>query len=63
MTAEEHFAAIWAVERADHEALVAKIRSWAEAAETNGDELRARRHRDHIARLEAIPKPWAAKAA
>jgi len=58
MTAEEHAAALWALERADHEEFVAKIRGWAEAAEAAGDELRARRHREHLARLEALPKPW-----
>lgn len=46
------------LERADHEDFVAMIRGWAEAAEVAGDELRARRHRERLARLEATPKPW-----
>ncbi|MFD0599993.1 hypothetical protein ACFQZ4_53070 [Catellatospora coxensis] len=48
MTAEEHAAALWALERASHDEFVAKIRAWAEAAEASGDELRARRHREHL---------------
>ncbi|GAA1411672.1 hypothetical protein ACFQZ4_53110 [Catellatospora coxensis] len=58
MTAEEHAAALWALERASHDEFVAKIRAWAEAAEASGDELRARRHREHLSRLAAMPKPW-----
>jgi len=58
MTVEEHAAALWALERTDHDEFVAKIRTWAEAAEAAGDELRARRHREHLARLDAMPKPW-----
>ncbi|GAA1398447.1 hypothetical protein ACFQZ4_52580 [Catellatospora coxensis] len=58
MTVEEHAAALLALEQASHDEFVAKIQGWVESAEAAGDELRAQRHREHLSRLAAIPKPW-----
>ncbi|HEU0241801.1 MAG TPA: hypothetical protein VFR11_21455 [Micromonosporaceae bacterium] len=58
MTVDEHVAMLHAAMRADHEEYVAQVRGWAEEAETNGWTAAARQHRDHLARLEAMEKPW-----
>ncbi|MBB5873816.1 hypothetical protein F4553_007250 [Allocatelliglobosispora scoriae] len=58
MTVEEHFAALREIERRDHEEFVAMIQGWLSEAVAAGDEVSARRHREHLTRLEAIPKPW-----
>lgn len=58
MTVEEHGAALYALARQEHEEFLAKVRGWLELAEAEGRSADARRHRESIARLEAIPKPW-----
>lgn len=58
MSIEEHHAAIHGLMRREHEDYVNQVRTWAETAEAEGHEAAARQHRDHVARLEAMPKPW-----
>jgi hypothetical protein len=58
MTVDEHVAALHAAMRADHEEYIAQVRSWAEQAEANGWTAAARQHREHMARLESMDKPW-----
>jgi hypothetical protein len=58
MTVEEHVAILHAAMRADHEEWIAEVRGWAEEAEANGWTAAARQHREHVARLEAMDKPW-----
>ena len=58
MTADEHVAVLHAAMRADHEEYIAEVRAWAEEAEANGWTAAARQHREHLARLEAMDKPW-----
>jgi hypothetical protein len=57
---EDHRAALHDLMRRDHEEYVAQVREWAETAETEGRVAAARQHREHMARLEAMPKPWEA---
>ena len=63
MTVDEHVAVLHAAMQADHEALIAEIREWADAAAARGDLVTQRRHLERIARLGAIPKPWERHAA
>jgi hypothetical protein len=58
MTVDKHLAVLHAAMRADHEEYIAQVRGWAEEAEANGWTASARQHRDHLARLEAMDKPW-----
>jgi hypothetical protein len=58
MSTEEHRATLYDLMRRDHEDYVAQVRGWAEAAEADGRTAAARQHRDHLARLDAMPKPW-----
>jgi hypothetical protein len=58
MTVDEHVAVLHAAMQADHEEYIAQVRGWAEEAEVNGWTAAARQHRDHLARLEAVDKPW-----
>lgn len=58
MTVEEHFAALNAAIRAEHEEQVAEIQRRADEAAAEGDEPRRLRYLAQIARLEALPKPW-----
>jgi hypothetical protein len=58
MSVEDHRAALHDLMRRDHEEYVAQIREWAETAEAEGRVAAARQHREHVARLEAMPKPW-----
>lgn len=58
MTADEHIAAMHALMRADHDEYIATVRQWAELAEAEGRMAAARQHREHVARLEAMDKPW-----
>ncbi len=63
MTVEEYIATMNEFMRTDHEALIAEIRGWAEEAEAKGWAASARQHREHVARLEAMEKPWEKRAA
>jgi hypothetical protein len=58
MSVEEHQAALHNLMRRDHEEYVAQVRKWAETAEAEGRVAAARQHREHVARLEAMSKPW-----
>jgi hypothetical protein len=58
MSVEEHGAILYGLMRQDHEEFVAKVQGWAERAEVAGRTAAARQHRDHLAALEAMPKPW-----
>ena len=58
MSVEDHRAVLHGLMRRDHEEYVAQIREWAEIAEAEGHVAAARQHREHLARLEAMPKPW-----
>lgn len=58
MTVEEHGAALFALARQQHEEFLAKIQGWLELAEAEGRAAAASWHREQIAMLEAIPKPW-----
>jgi hypothetical protein len=60
---EDHIAALHALWRADHEDYIAEIRGWAEEAEAKGWTDSARHHRDRLARLDALEKPWEPKRA
>ncbi|MEU8005023.1 hypothetical protein AB0B66_28020 [Catellatospora sp. NPDC049111] len=60
MTVDEHIAALHAFMRADHEEYIAQVRGWAVEAEAEGRSADARRHWDHVGRLEAMNKPWEA---
>jgi len=62
MTVDEHIATLHAVMRADHEEYIAEVRRWAEQAEAEGRTAAARQHREHMARLEAMDKPWEGQA-
>ena len=58
MTVDEHILGIRDMMLADHLKYTALVREWAEKAEADGRTVAARRHREHIARLEAIKTPW-----
>lgn len=58
MSVEEHGAALHAVARQEHEECMAELRGQLAKAEAEGNEALARFHRNYIARLDAIPKPW-----
>ena len=58
MTVDEHVAVLHAAMRADHEEYIAQVRAWSEEAEANGWTAAARQHREHLARLETMDKPW-----
>jgi hypothetical protein len=58
LTVEEHGAILNDLARREHEEYVATIREWLERAEAEGRTAAARRHREHLARLDAMPKPW-----
>lgn len=58
MTVDEHIATLHAAMRADHEAYIAQVRKWADDAEADGRRAATRQHREHVARLEAMNKPW-----
>jgi hypothetical protein len=58
MSVEEHRAALHDLMRSDHEEYLAQVREWAETAEAEGRIAAARQHREHVARLEAMSKPW-----
>lgn len=49
--------------RADHENLIADIRTQAREAAARGDQTTERRHLARIDRLEALPKPWEPRSA
>jgi hypothetical protein len=63
MKVEDHIAVLHALWRTEHEDYVAEIRGWAEEAEAKGWADSARRHRAHLARLDALEKPWEQKRA
>lgn len=63
VSVEEHRAALYDLMRRDHEEFIAQVRQWAETAETDRRAATARQHREHLARLEAEPKPWEGQAA
>ena len=44
--------------RTEHEEWIAEIQRWADRAAAAGDTARERRHREHVARLKAMPYPW-----
>jgi hypothetical protein len=54
----EHFAVLHDMMRRDHEEYIAEVRQWADDAEAESRTAAARQHREHVARLEAMPKPW-----
>jgi hypothetical protein len=58
MTVDEHMQVLRDLLQADHEAWIAEIQGWADAAEAAGDVTRHRRHTAHVARLKAMPYPW-----
>jgi len=58
MTDDPHVAALEELLRADHEAWIAEVQSWADRAAAAGDTERQRRHLAHVARLRAMPYPW-----
>jgi hypothetical protein len=58
MSVEEHQAVLHDLMRHDHEEYVAQVRAWAETAEAEGRVAAARQHQQHVARLEAMSKPW-----
>ncbi|MBB5871093.1 hypothetical protein F4553_004472 [Allocatelliglobosispora scoriae] len=58
MTVDEHIAILHTAMRVDHEEYIAQVRQWAEEAEADGRVAAARQHRNHVARLEAMSKPW-----
>jgi hypothetical protein len=57
-TVEEHKAILHKLMRDDFEEMFAEVRLWAEEAEAKGWTAAARQHREHLARLEAMSKPW-----
>ncbi len=58
MNDDPHVQALRDALRADHEAWIAEVQQWADAAEAAGDTERMRRHLAHVARLKAMPYPW-----
>lgn len=57
MSVDPHVQALGELLRADHEAWIAEIQGWADAAGVAGDVARQRRHLDHVERLKAMPYP------
>ncbi len=58
MGVDPHVEALERVLRAEHEAWIAEVQSWADDAAAAGDVERQRRHLNHVARLRAMPYPW-----
>jgi hypothetical protein len=58
VTVDEHISGIRDLILADHLKYTALVREWAEKAEADGRLAAARRHREQVARLEAIKRPW-----
>jgi hypothetical protein len=58
MTIDPHIQALQDLLRADHEAWIAEVQSWADRAAADGDVDRQRRHLEHVDRLKAMPYPW-----
>ncbi len=58
MTVDQHIQVLRDLLRADHEAWIAEVQSWADEAEATGDVERHRRHLEHVARLRAMTYPW-----
>lgn len=58
MTVDEQIAVLNDMMRRDHEEYIEQVRGWAEKAEAQGHIAAARQHREHVARLEAMDKPW-----
>ncbi len=58
MSVDPHIQALRDLLRADHEAWIAEIQTWADEAAAAGDVRRQQRHLDHVARLRAMLYPW-----
>jgi hypothetical protein len=59
MIDDPHIQALRDALRTEHEEWIAEVQQWADEAGAKGDTVRQRRHLDHVARLKAIPYPWA----
>ena len=55
---EQHKAVLDKLMRDNFEEFYAEVCSWAERAEADGRDAAARQHREHLARLDAMIKPW-----
>lgn len=51
ITVDQHIQVLRDLLRADHEAWIAEVQSWADEAEATGD-------LEHVARLRAMTYPW-----
>jgi len=63
VNAKEHGEVLFRLMREEHEEFVAEVRRWAEEADAEGRTAAARQHWEHVARLEAMDKPWEHRAA
>lgn len=54
---DPHLQALHDHVRAEHEAWIAEVQSWADSAGEAGDTARQRRHLEHVQRLKAMPYP------
>jgi hypothetical protein len=55
---DRHIEVLRAQLRQDHEAWIAEVQGWADAAAAAGDIPREKRHREHVMRLRAMTYPW-----